>query len=123
MNKASRVSLFDNWAKTYDASVQEALDFPFDGYELVLDEVARLAAVQLGMRILELGIGTGTLTKRLVNSGCAIWGVDFSTEMLALAQVNLPQIVLVQADILGDWPVELNRRYDRIVSALSLIHI
>jgi len=97
--------------------VQEALDFPFDGYELVLDEVARLAAVQPGMRILELGIGTGTLTKRLVNSGCAIWGVDFSTEMLALAQVNLPQIVLVQADILGDWPVELNRRYDRIVSA------
>ena len=117
MNKASRVGLFDDWADTYDASVQE-VDFPFDGYELVLDEVARLAAVQPGMRILELGIGTGNLTKRLVNSGCEIWGVDFSAEMLALAQVNLPQVVPVHADILGvDWPRELNMRYDRIVSA------
>jgi 2-polyprenyl-3-methyl-5-hydroxy-6-metoxy-1,4-benzoquinol methylase len=71
VSKASRVGLFDDWAETYDASVQE-VDFPFDGYELVLDEVARLAAVQPGMRILELGIGTGNLTKRLANSGCAI---------------------------------------------------
>ena len=37
--------------------------------------------------------------------------------MLAEARVNLPQVRLVEADLLGDWPVSLDQRFDRIVSA------
>jgi putative AdoMet-dependent methyltransferase len=44
-------------------------------------------------------------------------GPDFSPKMLAEARVNLPQVRLVEADLLGDWPVSLDQRFDRIVSA------
>jgi putative AdoMet-dependent methyltransferase len=47
------------------------------------------------------------------------WGVDFSSEMLALARAKPPQVRLVQADLLGCWPAELGR-FDCIVLAYVL---
>jgi hypothetical protein len=38
MSQTDRTQLFDNWAKDYDSAVASAEgDFPFDGYERVLD--------------------------------------------------------------------------------------
>jgi putative AdoMet-dependent methyltransferase len=121
MSTSDRKSLFDNWARHYDTGVwcsQGA--FPFDGYEEVLDEAARLADVKPKMRILDLGIGTGNLAERLVGHGCTVWGLDFSAEMLARARAKLPELRLVQADLLGAWPAELPQRFDRVVSAYVL---
>jgi cyclopropane fatty-acyl-phospholipid synthase-like methyltransferase len=119
MSQSGRVDLFDKWARDYDVSVSDG-EFPFDGYEDVLDRVVRQAGAGPHMRILDLGIGTGNLARRFVREGCAVWGLDFSTEMLAQARLNLPQAKLVRADLLGDWPAELSQPFDRVVSAYVL---
>jgi ubiquinone/menaquinone biosynthesis C-methylase UbiE len=119
--RADRVQLFDTWAQHYDDSLASTDgDFPFDGYERILDEVVTLAGVRPGMRILDLGIGTGNLARRFVQQDCEIWGVDFSTEMLAKARVKLPQVHLVQANLLAGWPADIQPPFDRIVSAYVL---
>jgi putative AdoMet-dependent methyltransferase len=121
MNQTERTQLFDRWAETYDAAVPSADgDFPFDGYEQILDEVVRLAGVKPSMRILDLGIGTGNLAARFLQRGCAVWGVDFSGEMLAQARAKLPQAHLVQADLLGEWPAALQLPFDLVVTAYVL---
>ncbi len=118
MNKQDRVHLFDNWAKNYDQSSTDS--FPRAGYDHVLNEVARRAETHDSMTILDLGIGTGNLAMRFVELGCSVWGIDFSTEMLAKVLAKLPQVTLIQADLLDDWPPEMQRRFDRIVSAYVL---
>lgn len=121
MPKQNRVQLFDRWAETYDASVQRSAgDFPFDGYEQVLDEIVRLADPHPSMAVLDVGVGTGNLAARLAVLDCQLWGIDFSPQMLAKARANLPQATLIQADLLAVWPAELRRKFDRIVSAYVL---
>jgi len=118
MNQLNRSQLFDNWAKNYDNSItSDKDDFPFAGYERILEQVVSLADVKPNMRILDLGIGTGNLAERFINKGCNVYGLDFSTEMLAQTQAKLPQVNLVQANLLGDWTKELQTPFDRVVSA------
>lgn len=119
MNQQTRVRRFDTWAKCYDHSIRDD-GFPFDGYEQVLDEITRAAGAQCGMKILDIGIGTGNLAARFTALGCDVWGIDFSAEMLAKAREKLPQAILVHADLLGDWPIVIHHRFDRIVSAYVL---
>jgi putative AdoMet-dependent methyltransferase len=121
MSQSNRMQLFDNWAKNYDADVTSPDNkFPHGGYDAVLDEVVRLADIKPHMQILDLGIGTGNLTARFFHKGCRVWGVDFSAEMLAKARTKLPQANLVQADLLDEWPSELQQLFDRVVSAYVL---
>ena len=118
MSQTDRAQLFDRWAEKYDTAVTSADgDFPFGGYEQVLDEVVRLADVRPHMRILDLGIGTGNLAARFLHHDCAVWGIDFSAEMLAHTRAKLPQVNLIQANLLGEWPPELQPPFDRVVSA------
>ena len=118
MTQTSRSQLFDEWAKNYDNSItSEKDDFPFAGYEMILEQVLSLADVKPNMRILDLGIGTGNLAARFINKGCHVWGLDFSAEMLTQTQVKLPQVKLIQANLLGDWAEELQTPFDRVVSA------
>ena len=120
MDRRDRIRLFDHWAGSYDRAVRRDGAFPFDGYDQVLDRVLTVARAQPGMNILDLGIGTANLAMRFADSGCGIWGIDFSAEMLAKAAVRLPQAVLIEASLLDDWPAELSHRFDRIVSAYVL---
>ena len=120
MDQQDRSRLFDRWADRYERSVHADGGFPFDGYERVLDEVVSSAELKPGMTVLDLGIGTGNLAARLVELRCSVWGIDFSTEMLARARDRLPQVSLVRGDLLRDWPAELDQSFDRIVSAYVL---
>ena len=117
---SQREELFDRWAGDYEHCVQRASGFPFDGYDAVLDEAVRQARPQRGMTVLDLGTGTGNLARRFVDRGCALWGLDFSTKMLAQARAEVPGATFVKADLLGAWPSELDRRFDRIVSGYVL---
>jgi putative AdoMet-dependent methyltransferase len=119
MSQPDRTQLFDRWAEYYDATLAPTR-FPFDAYDQVLDEVVKSAEVTPHMQVLDLGTGTGNLAVRFVQAGCAVWGLDFSSEMLARARAKLPHAVLVQANVLGDWPVELQRPFDRAVSSYVL---
>jgi putative AdoMet-dependent methyltransferase len=118
-----RGALFDRWAAGYDRSVREiagAERYPFAGYERVLDEVCREAGGGAGMRVLDLGTGTGNVARRLLDFGCRVWGTDFSEQMLERARVKLPGATLVGADLRKDWPGSIAGPFDRIVSAYVL---
>ena len=116
------VEPFERQAATYDRAVASAVGFPHAGYEEVLDEVVRRSDARSGFGILDLGVGTGNLACKYVEIGCQLWGIDFSSNMLDEARRKLPSAVLVHADLLDDWPPELQRRFDRIVSTYVLHH-
>ncbi len=115
-------SEFDEWAQTYDQTVAAEPRFPFDGYRRVLETVFAQAQVQPGMSVLDLGAGTGNLALLFARAGCELWCSDYSAEMLARARAKLPEARFVQADLRGEWPAELERRFDRIVSAYTFHH-
>jgi putative AdoMet-dependent methyltransferase len=116
MTEPDKQIQFNQWSATYDDDIREDGQFPFDGYERVLDRVVEIADVQPGLEILELGVGTGNLTRRLVELGAAIWAVDFSADMLAIARQKVPQAHFAQADLLGEFPEEFQRRFDRVIA-------
>lgn len=114
---------FDRWANEYDWFVGGwAESFPFKGYDDLLNRIVELADPQPGMKILDMGIGTGNLAERFVEKGCEIWGIDFSGKMLEVARKKIPSAHLLQVDILSDWPSELRTGFDRIVSAYVFHH-
>lgn len=118
---------FDLWADGYDKSVglAEADDrYPFAGYRDVLGEIYAQVMQRPGAAVLDIGFGTAVLTARLYESGCAVWGVDFSPRMLELARCKMPEAHLFQADFTQGLPEELlRRRYDFIVATYSLHHL
>ncbi|MHA2354635.1 MAG: class I SAM-dependent methyltransferase [Candidatus Thorarchaeota archaeon] len=114
---------FDRWAAEYDWFVGGwANSFPFEGYDSLLNRIVELADPQPGMKILDMGIGTGNLAERFINKECEIWGIDFSEKMLEVAKKKIPSAHLMQVDILSDWPSELEGGFDRIVSAYVFHH-
>ncbi len=120
MTDLDRIRLFDEWAKNYDDSVISADDYPFDGYERVLDRIAEIVKPNVKMKVLDLGTGTGNLAKRFIEHRVNVWGVDYSSEMLAEAKKKFPRMKVICADLLGDWMEELGERFDCIVSAYVL---
>ena len=112
-------SQFDQWASSYDGDVRDKGTFPFDGYSRVLDRVIDRANIESGMEVLELGPGTGNLTERLAAEGAAVWAVDFSAEMLALAQEKAPTAHFAKAHLLDEYPPDFHRQYARIVSTYT----
>ncbi|MCE5321727.1 class I SAM-dependent methyltransferase [bacterium] len=117
MSNSERIALFDEWARNYDPSGAGANAFPFAGYDQVLNEIVDCARPIRSLSILDLGTGTGNLASLFAGSTREVWGIDFSSEMLAKSKAILPNCHFVQADLLGQWPEVLNRRFDRIVSA------
>jgi len=113
---------FDRAAGAYDRAVFAASDFPHAGYQAVLDEVVRNSAPCPEMTVLDLGVGTGNLAKLFLARDCKVWGLDFSTKMLENARDKLPSAVLLYADLVGEWPKEVRRRYDRVISSYALHH-
>lgn len=120
-------SQFDAWAAAYDADVAASaadgaaggVGFPFAGYDRVLARVAELADLAPGVAVLELGPGTGNLTARLAERGAAVWALDFSAEMLARARARVPAAHFAQAHLLGDYPPDFHRPFDRVVSTYT----
>lgn len=114
---------FDPWAGTYDEDIQSQGVFPFDGYVRVLETIVTLAEPRAGMSVLDIGTGTGNLAIPFAERGCDLWCTDFSEAMLEKAREKLPQAHFVLADLRADWPIQLDRRFDRILSAYVFHHL
>ena len=68
--------------------------------------------------VLELGAGTGFLTKELFQFNCNIDAIDISENMINIGRNNLPSVNWMIQDA---WNLSLNKKYDYIYSS-SLLH-
>lgn len=108
---------YDRWAPTYDT----------DGNPMVALEGPHLRAAVgdvRGLRVLELGCGTGRHTLWLAEAGAQVVGVDVSQGMLTQARLRCAglNVQLQQQDLEQPlpWPAQ---SFDLIVSALVLEHL
>ena len=118
---------FDLWAEGYDKSVglsDEGNTYPFAGYRAVLGTIFQTIMKKPKAVVLDVGFGTGTLTAKLYENGCTIYGQDFSARMIELASEKMPNAHLYQGDFTqGLVEPLLEQRYDFIVATYSLHHL
>ncbi len=118
---------FDLWADGYDKSVgmsDEDGTYPFAGYKKILNEIYNRVLLGKCNTVLDIGFGTGTLTTKLYEQGCRIWGQDFSGRMIELAKGKMPEAELFQGDFSKGLVDELkHNRYDAIIATYSLHHL
>ena len=111
---------FDLWADGYDKSVgvsDEDGTYPFAGYKQILNEIYNRVLTNKSKAVLDIGFGTGTLTTKLYEQGCQIWGQDFSGRMIELAKEKMPEAKLFQGDFSKGLVDELkHHRYDTIMA-------
>ncbi|MDB5137006.1 MAG: class SAM-dependent methyltransferase [Mucilaginibacter sp.] len=62
------------------------------------ESVLELLVVKAGERILDLGCGTGHLTKKIQQQGAEVIGIDASPEMVAQAKENYPELDFIVAN-------------------------
>lgn len=118
---------FDLWADDYDKSVGLSDDensYPFAGYKEVLNSIYN-EVLALGCKnVLDIGFGTGTLTKRLYDRGLDIYGQDFSGEMIKIAQEKMPKAKFFAGDFTKDLVDFLkDNKYDAVIATYSLHHL
>jgi len=108
-----RRELFDEVAELYDRARP--------GYppELVTD-LAVLAGLGRGNRVLEIGPGTGQLTVPLAEAGYHIVAVELGSGLAQIARRNLaryPDVEVVEAQF-EDWPLPVGA-FDLVVAATA----
>ena len=118
---------FDLWADGYDKSVgvsDEDNTYPFAGYKKILGSIFEIIMQKQNAVVLDLGFGTATLTTRLYENGCVIYGQDFSQRMIELASEKMSDAHLYQGDFSQGLAEELKQEsYDFIVATYSIHHI
>jgi SAM-dependent methyltransferase len=104
---------FDQAAELYDRARP--------GYPPALfEDLAELAGVGPGCRVLEIGPGTGQATVPLAERGCHIVAVELGVELAAVARRNLARFPEVQVVTAGfeDWPLPAEP-FDVVVAATA----
>lgn len=118
---------FDQWSANYNADVQASdadKRYPFAAYNKILDRLVELVQPALGKAILDVGIGTGKLSRRLADLGCRITGLDFSDSMLAEARNLLPAASLIQWNFSKGLPPAIDdQRYEAILCNYAIHHL
>ena len=118
---------FDLWADGYEKSVQlseEDNEYPFAGYKDVLGTIYNIVHRKEKAKILDIGFGTGVLTKKLYDDGYKIYGIDFSQRMIEIAKEKMPLAKLFQYDFFKGLPKELESiQFDYIISTYAMHHL
>lgn len=118
---------FDLWSNGYDMSVnlsEESNQYPFAGYKNVLNTIYNIIHIKERAVILDIGFGTGTLTKKLYEDKYSIYGVDFSQKMIKIAKTKMPSAKLFQYNFEEGLPRELdNIQFDYIISTYAIHHL
>lgn len=73
-----------------------------------------------GKKILDLGCADGKYSEYFFSKGLDVTGVDFSAEMIKLAQKRVPEAKFIEMDMLK---LTLKELFDGVWAAASLLHI
>jgi putative AdoMet-dependent methyltransferase len=115
------VELFTTWANSYDESVSGHDDEyreVFERYDDILNTVVQKA----GKVVLEFGVGTGNLTKKLLESGKKVYGIEPSAPMREKAYEKLGDSVSIQDGDFLNFPLP-DEPVDTIVSTYAFHHL
>ena len=111
---------FDSWASTYDDTViRNSNSYPFDKYYEGLYKIYNM--IDNGS-VLDIGFGTGTLTKRLYDKGLDISGIDFSNEMIKIAKSKMTNAKLYHYDFNNGLPEGIGK-FNYIISTYAMHHL
>lgn len=114
------IDLFEEWAGSYDDSVagkDPQYAAVFLHYDKILKEVTKYT---IGS-VLEFGVGTGNLTRKLMEKGSTVFGVEPSEAMREIAAKKLPKLLLHEGNFL-DFP-DFVSPIDSIVSTYAFHHL
>lgn len=116
---------FNDWAGRYDETIHRMKhqDGIYQSYDKLLDTVAKNCPTNQKTPpcLLDIGIGTGNLSKKLLATGAAVIGVDQSREMLAVAKNKFPQVKVRLGDFMN-LPFD-NGTFDGIASTYAFHHL
>ena len=79
------------------------------------------AGVSAGMSVLDVGCGPGYVSAAAAARGAIPTGLDFSKEMIAVAQKMFPHIEFVEGDAQNLPFAEV--RFDRVLASFALLHL
>jgi ubiquinone/menaquinone biosynthesis C-methylase UbiE len=79
------------------------------------------AKVGNGMSLLDIGCGPGYVAAAAANRGANAIGLDFSAEMIAIAQKMFPHIQLLEGDA-QNLPFP-DQSFERVVANFALLHL
>ncbi len=118
---------FDIWANGYENSVVESYNndsYPFAGYKEIINSIYNEIMKKPKSNVLDIGIGTGILAKKLYDNAHKITGVDFSQKMLSISAAKMKDALLIQYDFTIGLPNKIkNRKFDFIVFTYSIHHL
>ena len=106
-------STFDQAAELYDRARPR---YP----AALFDDLAELAGIGPGSKVLEIGPGTGQATVALAERGCRVVAVELGAALAAVARRNLarfPAVEVVTAPF-EDWPLP-KEPFDLVLAATA----
>ncbi|MDH4211986.1 MAG: class I SAM-dependent methyltransferase [candidate division WOR-3 bacterium] len=118
---------FDRWAKNYDADIKKAEangNWMYENYTAVLKKVVEIIEKKWpnkGIKLVDIGAGTGNLTQLFQSNGYQITGIEPSDKMISLFKSKLPSVEIRKGHFC-DIPLPDNS-IDAIVSAYAWHHL
>ena len=108
---------YDRWSAQYDVDGNPLIALEEKYFPEILGDVS-------GLRVADIGCGTGRHATRLASAGAGVTALDFSAGMMSQARRKLgaDRIGFAVADISRPLPIR-DHRFDRVICCLVLDHI
>jgi SAM-dependent methyltransferase len=107
----------DTWSRCADSYIETFAGITGETVPLVIEA----AGVGPGTEVLEIGSGPGHVADLLTKAGANVTGVDFSSDMVKVAQSSHPDITFQQADA-EQLPFETGS-FDAVVANFVVHHL
>ncbi|SHJ69378.1 class I SAM-dependent methyltransferase [Tepidibacter formicigenes] len=115
--------LFDKWAPNYDSTVygsDNEYNEVFENYNGILEAIISKIEDKKNATVLEIGTGTGNLTKLLYENKFQVVGIEPSYEMRKIAKLKLPNVEILDGHFLS---IPIRKKVDVIVTSYAFHHL
>jgi putative AdoMet-dependent methyltransferase len=114
------LDVFEQWAESYDETVlgqKGEYKEVFSGYKQIIESVV----ARSNGHVVEFGVGTGNLTKKLLDYGLKVTGIEPSSPMREVAEAKLGSTVKIIDGDFFHFPEIIN--VDTFVSTYAFHHL